>query len=206
MTESITKSTQYSNTKPISIAMIPDYLAKTLPAVGITFEQLDKLTSVEKAYENKDLLNTMFLDKVSRTDIQDLILANIMLNDHILPSRDGIYLDKGLNKYIVDDLKYAADLYTTYTINDFITSYSSKDVDINTIIVSEDDNHKQVFEFRITDNTVFVILHSGFTNFLVYNSNEFKVYFLNKLMDCVFNAFGEETVYQTALFKCFIRS
>jgi hypothetical protein len=211
MTESVTKGMQYKNTKPVSVAMIPDYLAKTLPAVGITFEQLDKITSVETSTlsnnENVKLLNAMFLDRVSKADLIDLKLANIMLRDHILPSKsDYSVRDRGLGMYITDELSYAAELYTSYSINDFITFYSNRDVDINAIILSEDDSYKKVFEFQVTDNTVFVILHSGFTNFLVYNSNAFKVYFLNKLMDCVFNAFGEETVYQTDLFKSFIRS
>lgn len=205
MTESATTSIQYNNTKPISVVLIPDYLAKTLPAVGITFEQLDKTTSFGDT-NSFNFLNKMFTERVSKADIKDLLVANYLLRDMIMPNIDGdSYNDRGVFRYIVNELRYAAELYSIYPFQDFIFTYSNADVDINTIIVSEDDIHKQVFEFRVTDNTVFVILHSGFTNFLVHNSIDFKQYFLSKLMDCTFNAFGEESVYQTTFFKSFIR-
>lgn len=209
-----------------SIVMVPDYLIKTFEASNITLEVLDKAFSnyeVVKLRDNtNEYIDRLFKEKVSKNDIIDLLMANRLLNSHLLPEVVGEPLEvksntgevlkqpdfNGLAGFIKNDLSfYMGITYDMYKYeSEFISLYMNNKININTIIMNEDnDSYKQLFELKVTDNTVYVILHSGFTNFIPYSVYEFKSYFLKKLMNCVVNAFGEETVFNSGFFKSYLR-
>jgi hypothetical protein len=199
--------------KPFSIVMMPDYLSNTtLPAAGITLEVLDKSVGNFTTGEGRDrypYLNKVFSEKISTNDISDLLAANKLLTSYLLPQVDKMEYRgelSGVGSYIVDELKYATSIYNNIDVNDFIRLYSNPKIDLNTIIMNGDNDHKGIFEFQVTDNTVFIILHSGFTNFILFNISSFKPYFLNRLMSCLVNAFGEETVLNSNFLKSYIRN
>jgi len=197
--------------KNFSVVLVPDYLVKTMKSANIALDTLDQHLGnartqdwmASDADRNKcSEMTETFRKKFSKNDLHDLIAANEVLYKYIIG--EG-YLDMayGVNYFVGDYLKYGLGLWEKegeVFIKSFINLYcDNKNKD--TIIMNEDN---KLFNYYITDNTVYVILHDGFTNFIVYNNLEFKNFFIFNLMSCLFKTFGEDTLYAHPLFKSFM--
>lgn len=190
----------------VGVVFIPDYTVTALKASGLTLEAMNKLVIASNAKDSDGQRLADLLGGISLTDIEDTILVNRILINILFkisyPEITSLALGliHGLeiamyskkNTYVIsDDKKY-----------DLLNIYFNKNIDNDSILVSEDKN--EVFTLVNTGDTLFVVLHDGFTNFIVNNDTEVQAEFLNSLMDYMFTKLGRERVYNSELFSKFI--
>lgn len=218
---------RFNKHKKFSVVFIPDYLVTTLETKGKSLRDIDsivgKIGTSELIYtrdvtsrtlenENIRVLNEWFIKNMSKMDILDLITANDIFFENILDIRRVRYKNEndrhiGTFNYVYNALPEALH----YNLDskqklDLISHYQNKDVDLNTIIMSRDTNTDSVvWSMVVTENTLFIVMHPGFSNFIVYNNLKFKEYFVTRLVDCLFKMFGEDAVVNHRIFKSFIR-
>ncbi len=206
----------FNKHKKVSVVFIPDYIKKTIEARGLTLEMLDKHVGEYSGYHNTminlDNINKWFKNNMSSNDITDLVLANDIFTNNVLRIHNLLY--KANNDKNIGTLRYLQDELPSlvgYNIKDtnykeFISLYCNPNIDINSIIMSRTNSEENaVWSTVVTEHTIFIILHEGFTNFIVYNIKEFKEVFTSSLVDSIFKMFGEDTVVNSSIFKSFIR-
>ncbi len=206
----------FNKHKKVSVVFIPDYIKKTIEARGLTLEMLDKHVGEYSGYHNTminlDNINKWFKNNMSSNDITDLVLANDIFTNNVLRIHNLLY--KANNDKNIGTLRYLQDELPSlvgYNIKDtnykeFIYLYCNPNIDINSIIMSRTNSEENaVWSTVVTEHTIFIILHEGFTNFIVYNIKEFKEVFTSSLVDSIFKMFGEDTVVNSSIFKSFIR-
>lgn len=206
----------FNKHKKVSVVFIPDYIKKTMEARGLTLEMLDKHVGEYYGYHNTminlDNINKWFKNNMSSNDITDLVLANDIFTNNVLRIHNLLY--KANNDKNIGTLRYLQDELPSlvgYNIKDtnykeFISLYCNPNIDINSIIMSRTNSEENaVWSTVVTEYTIFIILHEGFTNFIVYNIKEFKEVFTSSLVDSIFKMFGEDTVVNSSIFKSFIR-
>lgn len=206
----------FNKHKKVSVVFIPDYIKKTMEARGLTLEMLDKHVGEYSGYHNAminlDNINKWFKNNMSSNDITDLVLANDIFTNNVLRIHNLLY--KANNDKNIGTLRYLQDELPSlvgYNIKDtnykeFISLYCNPNIDINSIIMSRTNSEENaVWSTVVTEHTIFIILHEGFTNFIVYNIKEFKEVFTSSLVDSIFKMFREDTVVNSSIFKSFIR-
>jgi len=206
----------FNKHKKVSVVFIPDYIKKTMEARGLTLEMLDKHVGEYSGYHNTminlDNINKWFKNNMSSNDITDLVLANDIFTNNVLRIHNLLY--KANNDKNIGTLRYLQDELPSlvgYNIKDtsykeFISLYCNPNIDINSIIMSRTNSEENtVWSTVVTEHTIFIILHEGFTNFIVYNIKEFREVFTSSLVDSIFKMFGEDTVVNSSIFKSFIR-
>lgn len=193
----------------IGVIFIPDYVLLALEANKVSLKDIDSgiLYSHDGDFANdKFKLLADNLKNVSATDLEDIININNILLRVLLNTGYGV-LDSNINTLInvVSDLQY--DKENTYEIDakkkyDLLNIYFNKDIPNDDILMSEDKN--KVFTSVATDNNLFIVLHDGFTNFIVNNDRDVKKKFLNRLMDYMFTKLEKRRVYNSKIFSKFI--
>lgn len=224
---------KYIQPKLFSVVIVPDYLVTTLAAKGMTLQELDMHRGVgfhvsanggTTNYNdlNKDKRNTSInlrewlIKNISKNDIADLVAANDIFTKYLLPIDKLITLKPSQNfsgvgslvrNELLEDIPFAQgyDLVNS-RLSELIYHYRNKEIDLQHIIMSRDKNtDNTVWSTEVCDNTLFVIMHSGFTEFIDSLNKEFPNYFVERLIDCLITAFGEPAVTNSMYFKSFTR-
>jgi hypothetical protein len=207
---------------PISVAFMPDYIVTALKAKGIGLEDIDALASgcYDHTKENKDIinyrterdkverLNDILSKNISKNDIVDMILANRLLTTHLLSKYFWeVRNNAGVSQYIRSELPRLTDwMDSQEKLNEFKLLYADKNINIEAINMSKDNNEENVWEFKQTENTLFVVLRSGFTNFIVYPGLEkFKDDFIMLIVNYMFKVYGEQETTRNGVFQTFIK-
>ena len=166
----------------IFLFAIPDFLYKTLRANKLT---LSNIVSESGGF------STNILKKLRETftnrDFSMLVAGQELLNE-VLKNSDGtlendIYYDVYDNTYNSDKSKDVIELTEILSNN-------------NEINMSTTDNvtNRQDFAIEVCENTVFIILKSGFTNYILKNELSYKNVFMEILIEELFKYFGERRV------------
>lgn len=191
---------KHNKVKNVSIVFIPDYLVKTLESRNITLDILDKYIS-NFDINNINVINKILTDNIAIYDLHDLIDFNIMLNNKLLNSSNNNYVTNDLllhSNYIITDAN---------TNHDLIELYHDPKIDVRSIIVSRNNIALDtVCNMAHTDNTVFIILRNGFTNFMIYNIKGFKEIFLANVVDFIHKVYGEDVLNNSTIFNTYIRA
>lgn len=220
-----------NTSKRVSVAFIPDYVVKTLESRGMTLLMLDGMigtykknmdpnywksgSSVSVRDIDNGILDTFrkWIDaNISKNDIKDIMIANSVLNK-LLYTDNYHSFDGGNDRKFGTELIFCSELYGVVSSSstkdeeaDFISLYSNPEIDINTIIMSRDKNvENTLWSTVVTENTIFIVLHSGFTNFMTYNNLEFRKHFASCVLDYIVKYFNEDTAVKGRVFKSFIR-
>lgn len=187
-----------SDHKKISVVFMPDYLIPTLKNAGLGFSELNQLMSNKDLYDNNEVVRKV-AKMVSKNDLQDLVGINKLLSSYFFGEK---YLGSSPVNNFINTLKYETNNYADDEngYKDLINFYYD-----STIIMSGDSDIK-TFEFNTQSNTLFIVLHKGFTNFISLNNLEFVSKFNNLMFKHLLVNFGESTVYEnTDLFKTFLK-
>ena len=166
----------------IFLFAIPDFLYKTLRANKLT---LSNIVSESGGF------STNILKKLRETftnrDFSMLVAGQELLNE-VLKNSDGtlendIYYDVFDNTYNSDKSKDVIELTEILSNN-------------NEINMSTTDNvtNRQDFAIEVCENSVFIILKSGFTNYILKNELSYKNVFMEILIEELFKYFGERRV------------
>ena len=183
-----------NNINDTSIVFIPNYIVAALKANGITLSDLESL-----AMNNVEISST--LGKLSKYDLLDLYVANDRLFKDIIgvPNDNGQvtnYINYELYSYVLD----SHDLNSNKAYTDIIRNLST-----GTSILMSDNNNEQ-FTFETGEHTLFVILHTGFSDLRVGNDNEKREAFTRELLDKVYKAYGEQAGNINIITRAFIGS
>lgn len=175
------------------IVCIPDYLVKTLKSNNITLDDLDSKCNTSE--DNIVYYENLLLNTISLRDLMDLISSNTFF-DNIIINKMSIYFSQPLHR-LLDKLHYSNAMPSLKdSLNSFISLFSNN----NTIIMSE---YNKLYEYYVTQNTLFIIVHEGFTNFTLYSDADFKNFFIDELLVKLISTYGEKRVYANETFKQF---
>ena len=173
------------------VMFIPHYIVTAMKANKITFKDLEVVA-------NNDVGMFDLFKNISKYDLIDLYIANTKLAGNLLYSRqlfnNIIY---SLEDIIGYDYIRDNDNNTKYL--EFINNLSSK-----SSILMSDNNNKELYSFEVLDSMLIVILHNGFTDMVIGNGNNDKETFLKKLVDKVFQSYGEREGISNTVTKAFI--
>lgn len=197
------------NNDDVKVVFIADYTLKSFNANGITIDDLARYNNdiaenkIPESFGNKIL-------SMSKYDVGDYIVANIELPMHLF----SIY------EYDTPLL----DFFYGY-------AYGSKIKDINTFFKSEervehlnkllndlkytnsnvfiDDNKRCIhdtFSLEIRENTIFVILHNGFSDFIVNSDTSELGLFVKMLVGKMFEVFGEKATLRHSFYSYYVKN
>lgn len=172
----------------IFLLAIPDFLYKTLRANKI---------SLRNIVSDSCGCNTVIKDKLRETftnrDFSMLVAAQEILKE-TLKNTDGT-------------LETEID-YSTYE-NTYNSDKSQDVIELSEILsnnneinMSTTDNvtNRQDFTIEVCENIVFIILKSGFTNYILKNQLSFKNVFMEIMIEELFKYFGERRVINNWIF------
>lgn len=196
------------------IVALPDYVVTTFKSLGVSLSDLDDMLRLYYEHDVEDnngskmrwILESKLLDwfeeKLSKNDVSDIMTANEMVSE--LLSVSNIRSDT-MSQFMQDSLwslkKRGYDYESTR--RDFISFYADHSINTDNYVL-DDDNNVKIVDTVITETTVFVILHRGFTNFKVYNDLSFKKKFSSFMLNLVFKAYGEEAVVYSDFFSDYV--
>ena len=191
----------------LSVVFIPDYVVKTLKSKNM--ELIDLETSL---ITNGSNTNSWLNNNLSKMDIKDWISVNRMLVSKLLPRQKLFGLSepmnyknsRSFNSILETDIRNSVGLVEdVVNMNELLSLYSNEDIDINTIILSN--NHNELpYKLVQGNDTVFVIISEGFMNFIVYDIKPFKETFVSSVVDYSFKSFGERRTVGSPMFMDYI--
>lgn len=161
-------------TNNIDVIYVPWYLKSNLDAVGM---DIDELKNNLKCNDTK----------LAISDIDDMSTANYMvvrnvftmINSRISPLYDLIgYIDK--------------------------EQYIKKEIDLINLLSISNNEFINTFNLIYSNNTIYVILKEGFTNFIKFNNQNDKEYFIRSLTNFMFKHFSSKDVFSSVYFKTFL--
>lgn len=197
---------QINEANNISVVFIPDFIVKTLKSRNM--ELIDLETSM---VTNKDNTISWLKNNLSKLDIKDWLSVNHMMCSKLLPKQKNRITGFGVES---DSFSFCYDLENNVrrsvnmtqdveNMEQLLSLYSNTDIDIKSIILSN--NHNELPYTLVKGNdTVFVIISEGFMNFVVYDIKLFKETFVSSLVDYCFNGLGELRTTRSALFMDYI--
>lgn len=198
MTNETIQVNDYENKRSLNIIGVPDYILRAFNSKGTDFNKFVNEIEALIIKDNKEtnLLN-YFKENLSKYDVSDFLVFNSILEDNLeLPVLFNSEIVKNIVRpdELVDANARIINLYNNDTIN------------IENIIMSKiNNNNKLPFSLKSSNNCLFIIPQSGFTNFIVKNVKEFKLFTLNVILIWLKNNFGDELTYSNKLFKTFGR-
>jgi len=187
----------------IELIFIPDYIVNALKSRDITIQDLDNAfevqlrnflmnklqdQSIDVPNKAKDILT----NKLSKIDLEDLEVFNEMnvykIGDPVMQSMRASFITKVLDKNIL--------VQSDEVINKTLLSLYD-----NNMSISID----KLFSTYIGSNCIYVILHKGFTNFVIDNNLDLKFNVFSAIMDKVVSNFGEDRFVKSAVFRSYVQ-
>jgi len=179
------------------VVFIPKYIVDALNNSGLTLDMLDrKFNSINKG--NKIINIDELIGDLSNYDFKTWVNLDSYLTYKLFKNIDFRKQDN-LSKtifwsFIPDNNR----LSEVETLNLF---YSK-----NLNLLLSNVNNEKTYSLEVTDNNIFVVVHSGFTDMVIDNDLKGKKEFLTNLMNKMFDFYGEEEMLQNVFFKSFILS
>lgn len=184
----------------VELIFIPDYIVNALKSRDITIQDLDNAFEVQ--------LRNFLENKYHNVNAMDL------------PNKGGEILRNKLSKIDLDDLEifnnmsvykmreWNSDLSFISVILDKGIFTQSEEV-VNKTLLSLYDNNMSIsidklFSTYIGSNCVYVILHKGFTNFLIDKNLDLKFNVFSAIVDKVVSNFGEDRFTKSVMFRDYV--
>ena len=197
------------STLPVELIFIPNYIVSALKSRKsslVEFESNIKITlhryvegyPLDSHLPNVDIAKQYLTTKLSKIDVEDILILNSYKNLKL----DGT----GIERSYLETL-YSMGLDTTsVVVNNFTSDKVHKTLetlyDNNMRIL---DNEKIIpFDVQVGTDCLLVILNSGFTNYIINNDSNLKLYIVSKLLNSVVEAFGEERAKASYIFRKYV--
>jgi len=180
-----------------SMVFIPDYVYDSLVGYGISLEEI---ANVDRPGVN--VLVDKILKLLSVNDLSELELVNQLMYNVLYKTKlsDVIY-SGGYNDVIrhIYNITYNSD----EDYNKIINLYYNKKISDDDVLMS--DNNK-IYTVKHERNVVFVIIHDGFTNFIVNNNKEISDVLSKRLLDYCVKGLGKDNFDKSYLVKLAIKN
>lgn len=185
----------YSNAKKETeegVVLVPYYIEDALKANDIDMDDF-----VDVLYNRDD---DKLLSKISKNDINDMLLLNCFFSDNMY------YSDNHISPPCYMGMK----TYDGQTFKEREKEYTRVLEDLSSGSLTYNQHHDGEFRnnslFTMThDNGVTkVIVYKGFTDFIKFNDEEFKYHFLKELVNFKFTILSDTSVFNSIFFYKFI--
>jgi len=177
-----------------SVVLMPAYLVQALKANGMMLNDLEQMMITEE-------VPTVRLSKLSKYDLVDMYTANSKLISKLIPNYRSYGKSAG-HEYM--EYKLWSYLYDTVSLdkNKLYTELISNLKDTSSILMS--DGNDERYSFDKQEQTLFVILHSGFSDIVTGRDNSLRETFVRELVDEMFKVYGERAVINNGIVRSFI--
>lgn len=172
---------------------IPDYIVSALQSRGVTLVELEGIikedvTRYMNGADNSGLLETYLKSKLSIMDIKDLLIYNTYTLLKLTTDPQGTY------NYITNSLRNIAydDKEKLNTLQALYNNMSNNDTNL--------------YDFHLGADCIFVILHSGFSNYIINNTSSDVVEVFRKLVNKIVSSYGEARLVPSNFFKLYLNS
>jgi len=163
-----------------NIVFVPWYIKTAIDAIGVDLTTLtNDLTKTDTP-----------LDKMSKDDLKDFVAINLFMQDYFFIGGEISESDSAF---------HTARNYTGREIIDAI----SKDV-INVLSADGKVEIKNTIIMTYENNTVYVILQEGFSNFIKFNDKTLEKELINEIINFAFKYFKSIDIYDSRYFKKFL--
>lgn len=158
-----------------SIVFIPDYLSKQLSKLGVTSEKLFIISTMLDDSDRYGTINKMgglLRDNVSSRDIRDIAILNNALYKYLYKI-DIRHFPLSALSVLLDICDAAIGEYVSdqNAVTEVVNLYINQKIDIKSILVNGN-NKNELYTCDVMTDTLLVIVHDGFTNFIVNNDKE----------------------------------
>ncbi len=158
----------------IDVIYVPWYLKANLDAVGMDIDEL------KNNLECGDM-------KLAVSDMDDMKVANHMVIRNIFTMiNSNLFPLYGVYGYIDGDLLI------------------KKEIDLINLLSISNNQFINTFNLIYSNNTIYVILKEGFSNFIKFNNQDDKEYFIKTLINFMFKHFNSNDVFSSVYFKTFL--
>jgi len=162
----------------LSIVFVPWYTKVSMDNAKVTMSDLG--TDIENETDDK-------ISKMSRLDFKDLILINKFMHETLFVHHDGTTIGNKIDclyngRNIAEDAREVIE-----------TLSNNQNVDV-----------KDTFILTYENNTIYVILKEGFSNFIKFSNNVDKATLHTELINFAFKYFKSSDIYDSRYFKNFL--
>jgi len=182
-----------------SVVLIPDWVESSLMANDI---DLRKLAEYGHAGAYNEFIK--LASGVSVYDLAELYVAN----DKLYRKLFGAYNTDTMGQFInINIWSYVTNKLNVDKENDKLYIDLLNNLNNGTILVSDTNVvNKPTYSFKQHDNTLFVVLHNGFSNFAVTGKEVNKDIFIRDLIDKMFEIFGEYDAVTHSITEKYVRN
>ena len=181
-----------------NVVFIPNYIVQGLAAQGVSLGLFEDI--LIQATDNSEVFD-LLKDKLSNNDILDLYLTNMYMTNSIIGEDNNGTLHDFIRYTLIDKVGLEGDtelLKQRYVV--ILNNLLSK----KSIYMSENDEESR-YTLSVKENTIFVILHDGFSDLLYNSDSSEKEIFVKTLINKMFAVFGEEDTLSKGMFRAYIR-
>jgi hypothetical protein len=172
----------------IHVVLVPDYLVTALGNDSML--TIGAINSMQDHDIEKSPLSDIVGKKISKMDMTAMVAINNLMYNRI---GDTVYHHKSnFYRYLNRNSGYD----TSSALTDLLNHYSND----NTMSESTND----CFELMVAGNTMFVILHNGFSSNILDCNNGLNN-LIEKVINSMFSNFSDESVFTNAWFKKFLK-
>jgi len=162
----------------MNIVFIPWYTKVSMDNANVSISDLGN--DIQNETDDK-------ISKMSRLDFKDLILINKFMHETLFINHDGTTIG-----FKIDCL---------YNGNNI--AKDAREV-IETLSNNQNVNVKDTFILTYENNTIYVILKEGFSNFIKFSNNVDKATLHTELINFAFKYFKSSDIYDSRYFKNFL--
>jgi len=174
-----------------SILFIPDYVYRALGSYwdgyNCFFTAVDNIL-IDNKVNKEDGILMLLRTKLSKYDIEDIIAANNIAKTYL-----------GINDVLIKrSINYERLLINLTDNTGNLAGIKNINMTSTTGLASE-----APFELMVSEYALFVVLQNGFSNFIRHNVLEFRIVFLNILINYLIKICGIEEMFKSKIFSDF---
>lgn len=166
------------NNGDIEIVYVPWYLEANIKAIN---KNLDIL--IDCNIEDNDEIN------ISRSDLIDFKILNAYINEFLFTNNFNS------NMFKLDLRSYINSIGAK--------EFNNRSLELLNILSGNNTSIKNTYTMKYNNNTVFVILKKGSTNFMKFNNKDDLKYLYEDLINFMFKHFNARDIYLSMYFKKF---
>lgn len=183
----------------IELIFLPDYIVNALKSKNITIQDIDNAFSIEmrKFLGKSDEVNYKIMprtaeqllkQKLSKLDIDDLIVYNDLFSYKVVECSKWNFLQYVTGKSVL--------AINPDEINNSLSALYDNNMSINI---------SNTFDAIPGSDCLYLVLHKGFTNFVLNNDYKLRCDIFGAIVDKVVIRFGEDRLVNSSFFKDYIK-
>ena len=192
---------------PVELIFVPNYIVSALKSrnsnladfesnIKIVLHRYVEGKPMDGVLPNVSIAKQYILSKLSRIDIEDMVILN---------NRSVLRLDSNNNSdSFFETLCKLGDKPIMFTGSETERVYKTIETLYDNTMRILDNEISLPFDIHIGTDCLIVILNSGFTNYIINNDSNTKLYIVGKLLNAVVKSFGEDRAKASYIFRKYL--